>query len=431
MIHTYTKTAVRIGLILGVVGLLAGMWLEAGAFGTTFATNSGSNALELTIDSKTYYNNVLQPQLSWALKNLTPSLDHFFWFTDVKPGDTGKNSISIHVAQQSAWACLDFKNLTQKENGINEPESLVDTNALGELAGELEFFAWRDDGDYSFEIGEAPLFGTSTQSAVQVFDEKTYPLADFTHPPAYAVNQTKYIGIIWCAGNLGVNLTTAQVTCDGKVMGNKSQTDSMSVDVSIRAVSSAQQPKFTCTPTVVPPAEQCEIEGHKYDQNGKPLANWTIGLSKTITHNKGKDVYDLATAVTDENGYYCLEWDGASRTLRPGTTSTYKSGPYTFVYGVYEKLQTGWKNVSVEKGPDYLHLGVVAQSDIKKEGVYVTVPMGVPNGYIFANAAYHIDFYNQLITNKSTREAWRKVAKHQGWDDIKKTSVDAWKKLLN
>jgi hypothetical protein len=135
------------------------------------------------------------------------------------------------------------------------------------------------------------------------------------------------------------------------------------------------------------------------NQNGKPLANWNMGLMKVIKHNKGTDVYDLATDVTDADGYYCLNWDGEARTLRG--VSTYKSGPYTFTYHVYEKLTTGWKNVSIEKGPNFSTLSVVPNGDIKKDGVYVSTQIGEQNGYIYANAAYHVDFYNQLLKDKS------------------------------
>lgn len=366
--------------------------------GYTFATGSGTGALDLKINNKTFYNGALQPTLSWTLKNLVPSNDKFFNFSDVKPGDTGTTTMSIHLKNSSAYVCLDFKNLKDEENGINEPESELDNTNSGELSSEIEFFSWYDDGDNAFEVGEKPLFGTSIQMASVIMASTTYALSDYLNGPAFPVNQTKYIGITWCAGNLTVNLATAKITCDATAMGNEAQTDSMSVDVSIRAVSSTQQPKFTCVKPPKP-VEQCEIEGHKYDQSGKPLANWTMGLMKVVKHNKGTDIYDLATAVTDSNGYYCLNWDGETRTLRG--VSTYKSGPYTFTYGVYEKLTTGWKNVSIEKGPNFSSLSVVPNSEIKKDGVYVSTQIGEQNGYIYANAAYHVDFYNQLEKDKT------------------------------
>lgn len=401
MSRYYSVKIIRISLLLLlVVGLAVFAFAQNNAFGSTFATNTGTGALELTIDNQTFYNGVLQPTMSWSLKNLVPATDKFFNFSDVKPGDTGTTTMSIHLKNSSAYVCLDFKNLTNAENGINEPESMLDNNQQGELSNELEFFAWRDDGDNKFEVGELPLFGfgTSSQTAKVLLGSTTYALADALNGPAFPANQVKYIGITWCAGNLTVNTATAKIKCDATAMGNEAQTDSMKLDVSIRAVSSTQQPKFTCNKAPAP-LEQCEIEGHKYDQTGKPLANWTMGLMKVITHNKGVDTYDLATAVTDSKGYYCLNWDGESRT--PRGVPTYQSGPYNFVYHVYEKLVPGWKNVSVEKGPNFSALSVVGAGDIKKDGVYVSVQIGTQNGYIYSNAAYHVDFYNQLIKDKT------------------------------
>jgi hypothetical protein len=124
----------------------------------------------------------------------------------------------------------------------------VDANNTGELSKELEFFAWRDDGDRHFEVGEQPLFGASgNQAAIEVLKGKSYALADSAHKPAYQPGVTKYIGVAWCAGNLSVNVATANITCDGKTMGNEAQTDTMSLDVTIRAVAADQQSKFTCT----------------------------------------------------------------------------------------------------------------------------------------------------------------------------------------
>ncbi len=408
MARYYTTKIIRITLMLLLVTFLAVLVVSKNdVLGSTFATGSGTGALELTIDNQTFYNGTLQPTMSWSLKNLIPTTDKFFNFTDVKPGDTGTTTMSIHLKNSPAWVCLDFKNLTDAENGINEPESILDSNQTGELSGELEFFAWRDDGDNKFEIGEMPLFGTASQTANIVLASTSYALADALHGPAFAVNQVKYVGITWCAGNLNVNTATAKITCDATAMGNEAQTDSMKIDVSIRAVSSTQQPAFTCNkpPT---PIEQCEIEGHKYDQTGKPLVGWTMGLMKVITHNKGIDIYDLATDITDTDGYYCLNWDGETRI--PRGTPTYQSGPYTFVYRVYEKLQSGWNNVSIEKGPTFSNLTVVPGNDIKKDGDFVSVQIGTQNGYIYANAAYHVDFYNQLIKDKTKTI---KKAKHK------------------
>ncbi len=255
MSRTYIKIGVRTTLIVGVVALLVyALGVRGSSVGATFATGSGTGGLEMKIDSRTIYNGVLQPALSWALKDLTPWADHFFNFGDVKPGDHGTNTISIHIKKNPAWVCLDFVNLKDKENGKNEPESQVDGTSDGELSHELEFFSWMDDGDNKYEIGERALFGTSTQSAFEVLKGKSYALADAHTGTAFPAGQTKYVGVVWCAGDLSVSTTTASIACNGEAMGNEAQTDSMSLDVALRAVSSKDQKRFSCTNDTPEPA---------------------------------------------------------------------------------------------------------------------------------------------------------------------------------
>lgn len=137
----------------------------------------------------------------------------------------------------------------------------------------------------------------------------------------------------------------------------------------------------------------CEIEGHKYDQNGAPLPEWQIGLMKIITQGENADIWDLADDVTDSDGYYCLEWDGETRTLR-GDAPTITSSPYDFTYHVYEKLTDGWNFLSIEKGADVSGLVVVDENEIRYDGNYISTQVGEINGYIYADSAYHVDFYN-------------------------------------
>lgn len=250
MERTYIQTATRITLLVGVLAFLAFAFLVRGEIGGgTFATGSGTGTpgLELMIDAKTFYNSVLQPALTWDLKNLVPGVDKFWNFNDVKPGDTGTSSLSIHIKSNPAWVCLNFVNLKDMENGINEPESHVDSStSTGELAEGIEFFAWRDDGDNTFEVGEKPLFGTTSQSATVVLASTTYALADSQTGLPYADGSTHYVGFYWCAGDLTVNLATAQASCNGKVLGNEAQTDSMSVDVNLTAVQATDRPGYRC-----------------------------------------------------------------------------------------------------------------------------------------------------------------------------------------
>lgn len=243
------KIAASVSIVLVVGVLLSSQPVE----GTTFASKDKTGRLELTVDSTAYYNGVLQPALTWEAKNLVPTADHFFTFSDVKPGDSGSTTISLHLKRGSAWACLDFRRLLDDENYVTEPEVGEDTVEGGDLSRLLQFFAWRDDGDGVYEIGEEALFGGSQQSAKDVLKDETYALADSTNRPAYRENSTNYVGVEWCAGTLTVDQSIATVSCDGRHFGNESQTDSLSVDVVLRAVNARSSEKFTCVRPVKPP----------------------------------------------------------------------------------------------------------------------------------------------------------------------------------
>lgn len=239
---------VFVGTLLSVVILAFGARSEATGF--TFAMGTQGNTFNLKIDSTATYNGVLQGDSTWTLKNLHPYKDQFFEIEDVKPGDTGEATISLHV-NKDAWICLDFEKLRQKENGRNEPELLVDTSGgatQGELADGTEFFGWYDDGDNIFELGETPMFGTSTakQAATKTLANKTYAIADSITGNPLVASTTRYIGITWCAGDLTVNLATAAINCDATALGNEAQTDSFAVDVSFRAVPKKDNARFTC-----------------------------------------------------------------------------------------------------------------------------------------------------------------------------------------
>ena len=82
----------------------------------------------------------------------------FFNFTDIKPGDVGENTISLHVYNNDAWGRFVIANVTDLDNSCSEPEeeSALDactvalpegtTPGSGELAENITFNAWVDDG---------------------------------------------------------------------------------------------------------------------------------------------------------------------------------------------------------------------------------------------------------------------------------------------
>lgn len=239
-----TKIAARTLLLAGVFALaVLASFMRGGGPGITFALENGIN---LTIGSAAFYNGLPVSGSTWELKDLVPGVDKFFNLEDVMPGDSGQAGITMRVGgRESAWLCLDFKNLVSDENGLIEPENDADANGAisGELADSVEFFAWRDDGDGVFEVGEQTLFGTG--AAGSVLNNTTYALADASIGTPLEDGDESNIGIAWCAGDLSVALDSAQIACIPS-LGNAAQTDSFSVDVAIRAEGTRERGTFTC-----------------------------------------------------------------------------------------------------------------------------------------------------------------------------------------
>lgn len=270
----FIRFGTRIAVILVVLSaaLLAAYVSET--TGSTFG-HFTAGGIDLKIDSKSWYNGKTVPSATWAMKNLTPTADKFFNFPDIKPGDFGCEVISMHVQKGEAWLCLDFKNYGSSDNSLNEPEGLVDPNGLskGELADNLQFFGWVDNGDNTYKPGERVLFGTSTKAASSVLNNKSYSIGDYKNGKSCKQNDSRYVGMCWCAGILTVNAQTGTMSCDGSQLGNIAQTDSMTLDVGIRALSSTGDPKFLCTPETPPPppTPTCEKDsrGKWKDSHGK------------------------------------------------------------------------------------------------------------------------------------------------------------------
>lgn len=143
----------KILISLSIIGAVAAI-----AVGGTIAyfsdteTSTGNTftagALDLTVDNDCYYN-VLPGEgqepncptvandpstevnesivTTWALTDL--GVKHrFFWFNDVKPGDFGEDTISLHV-DNDAWLRLLISAVTNNGNGLTEPEDVVDADA--------------------------------------------------------------------------------------------------------------------------------------------------------------------------------------------------------------------------------------------------------------------------------------------------------------
>jgi len=249
--------------ILGSVGVLALVGaLVLGATGAFFSdteTSTGNTftagAIDLTIDSTASYNGQTVSGSTWELKDLVPASDKFFNFADIKPGDEGENTISVHVLNNDAWVCAEVSNLTNADNTQTEPESLVDANALttGELQQTMNWKVWKDDGvgtdpvgkcDNVWQEGEQVLAeGHPTNGVLPLFDSNTGagPLKG---------DSVSCLGVAW-------SLPAES--------GNETQTDSMTGDIGFTVVQSRNNDRFVCGQSQEPEMGTINLENKNSD----------------------------------------------------------------------------------------------------------------------------------------------------------------------
>ncbi|MHB1330629.1 MAG: TasA family protein [Minisyncoccota bacterium] len=216
-----------------------------GAFFSDTETSTGNTftagAIDLKIDSSATYNGENVASATWTLKDLDPTSDKFFNFKDIKPGDEGKNIISLHVENNEAWVCAAVSNLASDDNGLTEPEGDVDSTGgvgEGELDDEMLWSIWRDDNNNGVQDGgEIELTaGTPTNGVLALYDATTgSPLS-----PA----STTYLGVSW--------------TLPAE-SGNETQTDSLTGDISFSVVQSRNNDQFVCGEVEVEEPSDLEI----------------------------------------------------------------------------------------------------------------------------------------------------------------------------
>jgi predicted ribosomally synthesized peptide with SipW-like signal peptide len=226
-----------------------------------------AGAIDLKIDNTSYYNGALSETTTWDLRDLTLS-EKFFDFGDLKPGDFGEDTVSVHVDTNDSYLCADVTLTSNDDNGLTEPESLVDSTAgvaEGELADQVNFVWWADDGDNVLEDDEN-VISSGPIGDLEIGVPYTVTLADSINniwtgvPGPVNGEETVYIGKAWCFGNLSTEPllqdgfptdrspanSTGGISCDGSILDNSTQTDSLTADISFTAIQSRHNSGFIC-----------------------------------------------------------------------------------------------------------------------------------------------------------------------------------------
>lgn len=274
-----------------VIALLAAAVLGATrAFFSDTETSTGNTFaagdIDLQIDNTSYaidwnipgYKNptgaFVASNHTWEMKDLT--IEKFFDFVDLKPGDYGEDTISVHVGSNDAWVCAAARITADNDNTYTEPETADDqtvgqnpTATDGELDEGLNFVFWIDDGDNVLEFCNEEEDVDCVDEREKVFLQGT--LADMGKAGQIALadsnssiigqgkpipgGATFYIGKYWCFGKIefapvaqGNNspLKNTGFTCDGAGVDNAAQTDVIVGDLQFYAQQARHNPKFLC-----------------------------------------------------------------------------------------------------------------------------------------------------------------------------------------
>jgi predicted ribosomally synthesized peptide with SipW-like signal peptide len=221
---------------------------------------------------------------TWALTDLEGEVAYqFFNYGDLKPGDNGENTISLHVDNNDAYMCATVDVTEDADNTLTEPESDVpdpDGLASGELDNELELIIWEDDGDNVLETPEVANILVETESANGI--EGTYDLYT-SLTGAIPASTTAYMGVYWCYGDL--TRVDTVLTCDGAPVTNVSQTDSLKANLTFYVEQARHNEEFTCEEREVP--------------TGPTTATGTVDKIVTFTSDTivGVDVTDFVLTL--------------------------------------------------------------------------------------------------------------------------------------
>ncbi|MFO7793514.1 MAG: TasA family protein [Candidatus Nanohaloarchaea archaeon] len=205
-------------IIIGLVGIGLGSTTMA-MFNDT-ETSQGNQftagELDLKVDWEESYNGE-----HVETQNLTNDPGAIFDFEDLKPGDHGEATISLHLEDNPGWIWMNLNQTSNWDNACTEPERKAEgqCGSEGELDEELEFVIWADDGDNVLQDDENVIFeGTAQELEEQSTAEGLLLDGDTStnETEPFAGEETGYIGMKW---NLPLET------------GNHIQGDSVSYDV--------------------------------------------------------------------------------------------------------------------------------------------------------------------------------------------------------
>jgi len=185
-------------MVIGLVGAASGATTTS-LFSDTETSEDNTfttGALDLKVDWEESYNG---EKVDTQPKTDNPGT--IFEFSDIKPGDHGEATVSLHQAGNPGYVWLDVNQTANKEVVCTEPEKKAeggDCGEHGELGDKLDFIVWNDDGDNIRQDDEEVIFNGS---AHELAESNKGVLLDGDSSKegknAFDSGQTEYIGIKW------------------------------------------------------------------------------------------------------------------------------------------------------------------------------------------------------------------------------------------
>lgn len=102
---------------------------------------------------------------NWAQTDLESGVHTFFNFDDIKPGDRGENTVSLHVIDNDAWGRFVISNVVDTDNEND-----------GGLQSALLFNIWLDQGSVDgFQCGDTPACESDSEEGDNIQQENNEP----------------------------------------------------------------------------------------------------------------------------------------------------------------------------------------------------------------------------------------------------------------
>jgi hypothetical protein len=176
----------------------------------------------------------------------------FFDFSNLKPSDSGFDTIKLRVKSNPAWVCAKITNIKSEDGTSTEPESIDDAtpDSTGELDSDTEFVFWNDSNNNNLPDPTEKIAWHGkliNDLAISLSDSRSSLFSDNVEP--LQPNTVYQLKKAWCIGSFENGYTK----CNGTNLNNRTQGDNFSADISFFAVQARHNLDFVCENNVPEP----------------------------------------------------------------------------------------------------------------------------------------------------------------------------------